>query len=276
MARAHARRAALRRLRQREVPRGRAAGRLRGRAGAAPGPGEGAGDPGRGAARRGERRLLRGFAAAAAEVHGLGRQDERDAGPAQRRRLRLQVDVHAGRPRGPRGLVLRLLPRARRQARVAAAAEPLQAAPELEADPGAGRARRQGGARRGPGPRAAPGPRRGGRRDRRAFGLPREPGRRVRALRLRGPARAPAALLRPRGLVRAPASSRDWSRADRGPCFRLLADVVHRHGACDRATRSKVDKPKNHTRHPSSYVANWGDIAVALVGTPWATMPDEP
>ena len=58
--------------------------------------------------------------------------------------------------------------------------------------------------------------------------------------------------------------------------FRLLADVVHRHGACDRATRSKVDKPKNHTRHPSSYVANWGDIAVALVGTPWATMPDEP
>ena len=68
----------------------------------------------------------------------------------------------------------------------------------------------------------------------------------------------------------------DCSRAYRGPFFRLLADVVHRHGACDRATRSKVDKPKNHTRHPSSYVANWGDIAVALVGTPWATMPDEP
>ena len=57
----------------------------------------------------------------------------------------------------------------------------------------------------------------------------------------------------------------------------LLADVVHRHGACHSADAGPTkDRPKNHTRHPADYVRNWPAVAAALRGTPWARMPDEP
>lgn len=58
----------------------------------------------------------------------------------------------------------------------------------------------------------------------------------------------------------------------------LLENVRHRHGAC----RAPAVEPhaarhvRNHTRHPSEYVANWEEVQGALAATPWRAMPEEP